>query len=45
MSKGEGFSPKGVEEFLSSLITYTKIKLKEAKHFREQVCDQNCCSS
>lgn len=37
MSKGEGFSPKGVNEFLVGLITYTKGKLKEAKHYQEQL--------
>ena len=37
VSKGEGFSPKGVEEFLKGLIAYTRAKLKEAKHYKEQV--------
>ena len=37
VSKGEGFSPKGVQEFLKGLITYTKSKLKEAKHYKQQL--------
>lgn len=37
VSKGEGFSPKGVHEFLKGLLTYTKSKLKEAKHYRQQL--------
>lgn len=37
VSKGEGFSPKGVQEFLKGLITYTKAKLKEAKHYKQQL--------
>jgi len=37
LSKGEGFSPKGVKEFLSGLIAYTKSKLKEAKQYQKQV--------
>ena len=37
VSKSEGFSPKGVHEFLSGLLTYTDAKLKEAKHYQQQV--------
>lgn len=37
VSKGEGFSPKGVSEFLTGLVTYTNSKLKEAKQYRQQV--------
>ena len=37
VSKGEGFSPKGVQEFLKGLITYTKSKLKEARHYKQQL--------
>ena len=37
VSKGEGFSPKGVKEFLSGLLAYTDTKIKEAKHYKEQV--------
>ena len=37
VSKGEGFSPKGVREFLTGLISYTKLKLKEAKSYQQQV--------
>ena len=37
LSRGEGFSPKGVQEFLSGLITYTKCKLREAKRYQKQV--------
>ena len=41
VSKGEGFSPKGVSEFLAGLITYTKAKLKEAKNYQQQVSYKN----
>ncbi len=37
VSKGEGFSPKGVLEFLKGLINYTNSKLKEAKHYKQQL--------
>ena len=37
VSKGERFSPTGVREFLTSLITYTKVKRKEAKRYQKQV--------
>ena len=37
VSKGEGFSPKGVKDFLSGLLAYTDVKIKEAKHYKEQV--------
>jgi len=37
VSKGEGFSPTGVREFLSGLIVYTKTKLREAKRYQKQV--------
>ena len=37
VSKGEGFSPKGVKEFLKGMIAYTKSKLNEARHYQEQV--------
>ncbi|ELU06637.1 hypothetical protein CAPTEDRAFT_220130 [Capitella teleta] len=37
VSKGEGFSPKGVCEFLDGLINYTKGKLKEAEHYKRQL--------
>ncbi|KAI0226643.1 Doublecortin domain-containing protein 1 [Lamellibrachia satsuma] len=39
VSKGEGFSPKGVREFLTGLISYTKLKLKEAKSYQQQLQD------
>ena len=38
VSKSEGFSPTGVQEFLTGLIKYTSIKLQEAKHYKAQVC-------
>lgn len=37
LSKGEGFSPKGVIEFLVRLIMSTKGKLKEAKDYKKQL--------
>src|SRR6218665_1761997 len=39
VSKGEGFSPRGVIEFLTRLITCTKGKLKEAKDYKRQVVE------
>ena len=37
VSRGEGFSPKGVNEFLSRLLEYTQVKINEAQHYEEQV--------
>jgi hypothetical protein len=37
VSKGEGFSPKGANDFLVALISYTREKLRQAKYFKEQV--------
>ena len=37
VSKGECFNPLGVMEFLDGLITYTKAKLKEARHYQKQL--------
>ena len=42
VSRGEGFSPKGVIEFLTGIINYTKGKLKEAKNYQTQVCGRVC---
>ena len=36
VSKGEGFSPLGVREFLTGLIMYTAAKIKDAKRYRKQ---------
>ena len=37
VSKGERFSPTGVREFLTGLVTYSKAKMKEAKRYQKQV--------
>ncbi|XP_013404290.1 uncharacterized protein LOC106169385 isoform X2 [Lingula anatina] len=37
VSKGEGFSPKGPFDFISGLLHHTKTKLREAKHYKEQL--------
>jgi len=37
LSKGEGFSPMGVKEFLDGLIGFTKSKLRDARHYKKQL--------
>lgn len=45
VSKGEGFSPTGVNDFLQSMITYTKAKLAEAKDYLQEVSSPFCGSN
>ncbi|CAH1787762.1 unnamed protein product [Owenia fusiformis] len=37
VSKGEGFSPSGVRQFLTGLINFTKTRLRETKHYKTQL--------
>lgn len=37
LSRGEGFSPSGVRDFLKGLIAYTKTKVKDARNYKKQL--------
>ena len=40
VSTGEGFSPKGVYDFLNILIAYTETQTKKARHYKQELIQQ-----